>query len=108
MIAMTRIRLAEDFSPFPFGRFPKQGPFSGERFREEMLVPALQRDEFVEVDLSGAKGLSPSFLEEAFGGLVRRGYQTSEVQRRVRVVLDSDPSIVALVQRYIVGAGQPS
>lgn len=65
------IRIADDYSRSPGGRYTTDGPFSGERFRNEILVPALKSHLKVEVDLSGVMGFGSSFLEEAFGGIVR-------------------------------------
>lgn len=67
----TTISIAQDFSSSPSGRFPEDGPFSGARFRDELLVPALKKNGGVEVILDGVSGFGSSFLEEAFGGLVR-------------------------------------
>jgi hypothetical protein len=56
------------------GRHISDGPFSGEQFRDRFLVPALTRaaktSDKVVVILDGTRYLS-SFLDEAFGGLVR-------------------------------------
>lgn len=65
------IRIAFEFSPVPAGRYPSDGPYSGERFREEFLWPILAQGASVQVDLDGTEGFGSSFLEEAFGGLVR-------------------------------------
>lgn len=71
------LSVAQDFSPFPGGRYRADGPYSGERFRDEFLLPALVEAEKsgskVIVSLDGAAGYSSSFLEEVFGGLVRSG-----------------------------------
>lgn len=65
------IKIAEDFTKFPAGRFATDGNFSGERFRDEFLMPALQMYDKVIVHLDGVRGYGSSFLEEGFGGLVR-------------------------------------
>ena len=66
------IVVARDFSRSPAGRTVDDGPNSGERFREELLWPALKNGtDDVEVDLRGALTFGSSFLDEAFGGLVR-------------------------------------
>ncbi|MDO9607443.1 MAG: STAS-like domain-containing protein [Brevundimonas sp.] len=102
---MTKtIRLAADFNPFPFGRYPSHGEWSGQRFREEWLKPALLAGEAIEVDLDGARGLSPSFLEEAFGGLVRGGFAAKDLISRVRIKSDRDPTLVDTVLIYIRAA----
>ncbi len=103
-----RIELAREFSPFPFGRYAKHGSYSGERFRTEFLLPALASGETVEVVLDGARGLSPSFLEEAFGGLVRAGISAADLARRLIVVSERDPSRKTEVERYIREQGARS
>lgn len=72
---MLSINVAEDFAPTPGARYRTQGEFSGEEFRDEMLIPkveeALEKKEKISIDLDGTYGYPPSFLEEAFGGLAR-------------------------------------
>lgn len=72
---MTTITLADDFSPFPGGRFRSDGPFSGELFRDDLLLPklreAIECGELLTVVLDGVAGLPSSFLEEGFGGILR-------------------------------------
>lgn len=66
------ISIANDFSRFPAGRFLDDGDASGSAFREEILARALRSDyDRVEVSFDGVAGFGSSFLEEAFGGLVR-------------------------------------
>lgn len=65
------VTVATDFSRYPAGRFISDGRYSGERFREEYLRPALEKGEKVIVYLDGVMGYGSSFLEEAFGGLIR-------------------------------------
>jgi hypothetical protein len=80
------ISIANDFSDCPAGRFKTDGPFSGERFREEWLIPALKKAEEVEVNLDGALGYGSSFLEEAFGGLVRvSGFDAGDLRKRLQI-----------------------
>ncbi|MCA3132921.1 MAG: STAS-like domain-containing protein [Rhodocyclaceae bacterium] len=98
------INLALDFSRHPAGRFLTDGPFSGQRFREEFLVPALKKARTVVIRLDGARGYGSSFLEEAFGGLVREEQMTVEdVLARVRFE-SSDPSVLLEITEYIKDA----
>lgn len=86
-----KIHIARAFSRFPAGRFLSDGPATGERFREEFLMPALARSEAVEVYLDGVLGYGSSFLEEAFGGLVRlHGFSETELRRRLSFVAYDD------------------
>lgn len=75
---VKKIVIGTDFSDTPSGRYRDDGPFSGEIFRDDILVPALKANDRVEVDISGVEGYGSSFLEEVFGGLVRLGYFTKE------------------------------
>jgi hypothetical protein len=97
----TEISVARDFSRFPAGRFRADGPFPGERFRDELLVPALSRGGRVLVNLDGTLGFGSSFLEEAFGGLVRlRGF-TAEKLKTTLVLKASDSSLELEIWEYI-------
>ncbi|WP_237173013.1 STAS-like domain-containing protein [Paracandidimonas lactea] len=79
------INIARDFSPFAAGRYRTDGPWSGEKFLQEVLLPALGSFDKVSVNLDGTLGLGSSFLEEAFGGLVRSGYRLNVLRERLIV-----------------------
>jgi len=88
------VNIAKDFSPYPGGRFREHGPNSGEAFREDILIPklkeALANDLALHVVLDGAVGYPSSFLEEAFGGLVRHSKVEKSKLLKI-VVLDAKP-----------------
>ncbi len=96
------LSIAKDFSEFPAGRERKDGPYSGERFREELLVPLLRKnDNVLEIDFDGTMGFGSSFLEEAFGGLVRNhkmGYDRLKNHIRIH---DTRRIYEKLVWKYI-------
>ncbi len=100
----VRISVAKDFSKVPAGRYSGDGSFSGQKFREDYLVPALRSGATVVVDLAGVAGYGSSFLEEAFGGLVRKeGFERDFVERRV-VLEASDRAFrpyVGLARQYV-------
>ena len=86
---MRTLSLAKDFSRTPGGRFRVMGPDSGEAFRD-FLVQQLKKDEPLEVVLDDAEGYGSSFLEEAFGGLVRmKLLKPSDIGKRLKVVARS-------------------
>ena len=88
---MRHISIARDFSPSPAGRFPEDGPFNGEKFREEFLVPALREGGGVVVSLDDTNGFGSSFLEEAFGGLVRKhGFTQSELAAHLKITYQDE------------------
>lgn len=71
------IDLASDYFPYPSGRFSSDATFNGQRFRDEILEPALraalESGDKVIIDIDGVRSFGSSFLEEAFAGLVRLG-----------------------------------
>jgi hypothetical protein len=74
-----KINIAREFGRFPGGRFIKDGPLSGEAFRE-FITPrinqALKNGEKIILELDDLAGLPPSFIDAAFGDLVRNRVAT--------------------------------
>jgi hypothetical protein len=103
MTNAVELSVAKDFSEFPAGRYDDDGPFPGEGFRR-LLVDRLGRDGTVTVSLDGTMGYGSSFLEEAFGGLVRiEGFTLAQLSKRLTIVA-SDETLVAEVWSYIKSA----
>ena len=96
----STITIAKDFSPYPAGRFCSDGPNSGERFREEFLLPNIEQGTNTTIIFNGARGYGSSFLEEAFGGLVRKGF-TPELVLSTFQLESSDESLISEVEEYI-------
>ncbi|WP_369427466.1 STAS-like domain-containing protein [Providencia sp. PROV236] len=75
-----------DFTKHPLGRYKSDSSGSGEAFRSEKLLPILKNsNEKLIINLDGTKGaIGSSFLEEAFGGLIRlEGFTLQELQQRL-------------------------
>ncbi|MFN4310518.1 MAG: STAS-like domain-containing protein [Ferrovibrio sp.] len=101
-----RISIARDFHDAPAGRYLSDGPYSGELFRNKHLVPALRAGEVVVV-LDETEGYGSSFLEEAFGGLVRKeGFANDELRAKLKLVSQEDPSLIDEIWSYIDDAQQ--
>ena len=97
---MKSIHVASDFSPTPAGRYRSDGPHSGQAFREDILVPNLASDE-VEVFMDGGEGYGSSFLEEAFGGLVRvEGLEKEQIHKMLNVKSD-DQALKEEIRTYV-------
>jgi hypothetical protein len=47
------------------------------------------------IDLDGTKGIGSSFLDEAFGGLVRSEHMSKNDPQAVRIPIDCRPSYIA-------------
>ena len=67
---MIEISISKDFTKCPGGAFRKDGKFSGEEFREDILKPkwkkAQEKGEKLIVNMDGGYGYSTSFIREAF------------------------------------------
>lgn len=104
-----RIDLAEDFSPFPFGRYtPQDGEFSGEVFRDKYLKKILMNlvaGDTISVDLNGVKvGIGSSFLTESFGGAVKMGYVDKEIFLKALEIICDDNLYEKEIRQYISDA----
>lgn len=98
---MITIKVAQQFSRHPAGRTASDGPNSGELFRQKFLVPALRAGERLLIILDGARGYGSSFLEEAFGGLVRKEGFPRDVVEKSLEIQSSDASLAAEIREYI-------
>lgn len=84
---MMVIDVAKDFSRTPFGRYKTDSQFSAEEFREKLLLPNLNNGYALTIDFSKISlGVGSSFLEEAFGGLVREGIDPAYLKSHIKVV----------------------
>lgn len=107
---MIHLSIANDFSKTPGVRYPKEGNFSGEDFRDRVLIPkvreAIKHKDTLEVDLDGTYGLGPSFLEEAFGGLVRKGYDYKKLKAALKFKSEEVPYYIEDVKNYMKKADE--
>ncbi|AZR42986.1 STAS-like domain-containing protein [Marinobacter salarius] len=95
----------KNFSEFPGPRYRKLGTASGEEFRLEVLAPEIEKNgvENISIDLDGTCGYGSSFLEEAFGGLVREKV-ISPKQSKILVenlISEEDPSLIDEIKAYV-------
>lgn len=94
----------KNFSTTPGPRKEIIGPFSGERFREEVLLKEIREnpDEELSINLDGTAGYGSSFLEEAFGGLVRLGLPESKIMEIVNnLISQEDESLIDEIKEYV-------
>ncbi|WP_405047992.1 STAS-like domain-containing protein [Rhizobium miluonense] len=107
------IDVAQQFWPYPSGRVSDDGSYNGLRFRTEFLEPALENvrvsptREKVVVNIDGVRSFGSSFLEEAFGGLVRSGRYTKRDLDLLLEVQVTKPHLFIYrdaIQKYIADA----
>lgn len=101
---MIKIKISSDFSEIPSGRTIAEGDHSGEEFRDTILIQkyeeAEKKNESLEIDFDGCYGFGTSFLEEAFGGLVRK-YHKHDVYSRLKIISTEDETIPGNVEEYL-------
>lgn len=98
---MKVINIKSDFSRYPAGRYMIDGPYNGENFRENFLIPALNEDYQVQIELDGVRGYNSSFLDEAFGGLIRSGKFSADDLLSRLVLKSQDQSLIEEIREYI-------
>ncbi|MDI9506565.1 MAG: DUF4325 domain-containing protein [Bacillota bacterium] len=100
---MICIHISKDYSKIPGGRYIKDGPFSGEEFRETILRPkfleAKQQNTTLQVNLDGGYGYGSSFLEEAFGGLARELKDPAIL--RIEIISEEETILISQITKYI-------
>lgn len=101
------ISVARDFSKNPGLRYKRISKYSGEEFRDTLLTPAARAGHRLVVDLDGVRGYGSSFLEEAFGGLIREMQWSSlEIVNEHLEIKATDEGIRNEVHEYIADAVQ--
>lgn len=105
-MTQSKLNVAREFSKYPAGRFTADGPASGEEFREKYLLPTLQAKKSLKIELDGTRGYGSSFLEEAFGGAVRAGYDPELVKQSFELISD-DESLIEEIHDYIDHGSAP-
>ncbi|CAM3693931.1 hypothetical protein BS639_11005 [Rouxiella silvae] len=100
---MNTILISRQFSKTPFGRYVSDGPHSAERFRRECLAPAFKEvNEPVVVDFDGISlAIGSSFLEEAFGGLIRKEGIPKDKVKKYLIIKSELPFYKQQIARFI-------
>ncbi len=99
-MANEEVNIGTQFSKYPAGRTREDGPRSGQYFREDYLEPKLRQGKHFKVLFDDALGAGSSFLEEAFGGLVRVGFTAKEIFSKIELVT-SDEVLLDEIKHYI-------
>jgi len=105
------LKVASEFSSAPGPRYIREGDFSGEAFRKEILFSkmddAIKNNKVLVVDLDGTAGYGTSFLEESFGGLIREDHLDYEkIVKHLKIISTEEPWLVEDVQNYMEDASK--
>jgi STAS-like domain of unknown function (DUF4325) len=100
------LKIASDFSTAPGPRRKTEGGYSGEEFRQDILLPklleAIEKHSDLTVDLDGTAGYGTSFLEESFGGLIRENHLTlATLNKTLKIVSLEEPDLEAEIREYM-------
>jgi hypothetical protein len=100
------LKIASEFSTAPGPRRIKEGKYSGEQFRTELLLPrvreAIASAKRLEVNLDGTSGYGTSFLEESFGGLIREnGMTLAQLQATMTLTSNEEPDLLDEIAEYM-------
>lgn len=94
--------IAQQFGKYAGPRYKRQGPHSGEALRGVLLRFLESHSGLVTIVLDGTRGMGSSFLDEAFGGLVRKeGKSKDDLARRLRFQSRLDPSYIETIRDSI-------
>ncbi len=103
-----KYKISEEFTDAPGGRFRHLGKHSGEEFRDDILINILndlKDGEKLILDLDGVYGYPPSFLEEVFGGLVRKyNYNFEKIKMKIEFISLEQPERINEINDNIIRA----
>lgn len=99
-------KISKEYTDLPGGRYTYMGPHSGEDFRDSILVNlinnCIQTNETLIIDLDGSYGYPPSFLEEAFGGLIRNyNFSYDDLLNILKFISNDDKEIPKEIYGHI-------
>ncbi|CAN0436586.1 unnamed protein product [Scytosiphon promiscuus] len=104
----VKLSISKEYSAYPAGRDEADGPYNGEKFRKNLLLPyynrALENNSSLVVSLDGVMSFGSSFLEEAFGGLIRKEkVEKKDLKKRLEIVIGRPGNVryKAAIIRYI-------
>lgn len=102
---MFTINVVKDFNKRPYGRYPDDGEGCGELFRKNKLAPALREHDQVHVVLDGYNRYGRSFLDEAFGGLIREEkFKWADLKERLTYTHSKVKTIELLIDERLEAA----
>ena len=91
-----------DYTDQVGGRYAEHSDkYSGEWFRDDVILPKLQDHQRVIIDLGGTYGLPDSFLEEVFGGLIRNNPALDINRIQIRLE-NNESSLLAIIHSFMV------
>lgn len=98
----NKIIKVSEFSRYPTGRYKKHSNSSGEEFRDDYLLPALNEFNSVTIVLDDTEGYGSSFLDEAFAQIPKNSkISLLDLKSRVKFISENDPSLITEINDNI-------
>jgi len=100
------VKIRDDYNWSTGSRLIIEGPHSGEDFRIKffypMIIDAIASNETLTIDFDGGIGYGTSWLEEVFGGVIRKDrVDAQDVRKHLRLIATQQPYILRLVDKYM-------
>ena len=106
---MIKYSIAKNYTETPGPRYQNEGEYSGEHFRKTVLLNLVQeaqsKSERIELNLDGGYGYPTSFLEEAFGGLIRE-LKDKSLLNLFDFISDEEPALINEIKDYMRAASE--
>ena len=106
---MIKYSISKSYTETPGPRYESEGEFSGENFRKTVLInlvkEAKEKSEKIELNLDGGYGYPTSFLEEAFGGLIRQ-LQDKSLTTMFVFISEEEPALIDEIKSYMIAASE--
>lgn len=104
-----KIKIVDKFVSTPGPRYIKEGKWSGEKLRKELIFPyfeqAIKNKKHIFIDLDGTSGYGTSFLEEVFGGLIRiNKLKYEDIIKILDLKSDEEPYLIEDIKEYLLDA----
>lgn len=97
------IKISDEYSSTPKGRYLKDGKYNGQKFRENFLENNFNNYKIIIVDLDDLYGCPSSFREESFGGLARI-FGSDEVLNKLEFIANDLPPLINTIKEDIKNA----
>lgn len=109
VVDKINISIKENFVSTPGPRYIKEGKWSGEKLRIELIYPqfnkAIEENKKIFIDLDGTSGYGTSFLEEVFGGLIRENkLKYSDIKNILELKSEEEPYLIEDIEEYLLDA----
>lgn len=101
----TTVIKVKDYACSTLNLTRREGPYSAQRFKEEILQPNLAKGYLI-IDLDGFYAISSSFLRESFGGLCSI-FDSRYLEEYLLFHTYNHPDVVSEIMSYMREAYDP-